>query len=308
MTYPYNMTSEQLIVFAPDAVCIRRDNPRFDEALQAFNAGDIETFKDLAKPIKAVGKRLQSLTHAGFEVIVTEDDITIGGDSLPPVIANKMIEWAGLGLPLTGWLRMLADAKHNTRPHSLEDLWRFIEVNNCPVRSDGLIGLVKNVYRGTEPNTWLAVRDRSLYRNGEWRFEPGADEDRGRTCSNGLHGAAPGYLPNYGYSDNTVTIRVWTSARYVAAVPHDYHYTKLRSDALLPDGELDRGALEQFWNSRHVEAPGDGVDDDYDAEDDGYNDGFADGEADALGDFGWSPELSRGGAYIDGYTDGYNNA
>jgi hypothetical protein len=240
-----------------DVYTVYKDNSLFakvDEEVRAEYRckAEVENYEvngnyllEILNPIASVQKQLGD----AYGVIVTRNGVTYNGEVIDNSLTKKIIEHNNDGLPITPLTNFLSRLMKNTRYTSQRSLYDFIDANDMVFEDDGCFLAYKIV----------GADYMSLYRrNGAKVFDntPGqvvkmsasdVDDDRNKTCSQGLHVCSRNYLPHYGNGSTDKVVIVKVDPEHVVAVPGDYNNAKMRVSQYLVVGELtDKQNAELF--------------------------------------------------------------
>jgi len=158
-------------------------------------------------------------------------------DNMATRIFDLLAENASV-LPLQNFFKNLLD---NPSFRAVQELYGFLEVSRLPITSDGCFVAYKAVnedykdyYTGTMDNSIGAkpTMPRNL-----------VDEDKNRTCSNGLHFAAYEYARDFvSRGGHLMAVRV--NPKDVVAIPSDYNNQKGRASTYMIVNEIEDKADE----------------------------------------------------------------
>lgn len=160
---------------------------------------------------------------------------------------------------MTVMTRFLERLVNNPSSRVQEQLYSFMQANNCPMLADGRIMLFKRI-RHDWTDCHSGKIDNSIGKViSVARSE--VDDDPNRTCSHGLHVCSIEYLSHF-YGDRLVGVAV--DPADVVAIPYDYNNSKVRVCRYEVVNELPLEICQSQrtpWNSAVVD------DDGYDPDD-----------------------------------------
>ena len=145
-----------------------------------------------------------------------------------------MLDMFREGFSVTPLVLFLENLMQNPSNRSVTELYRFLERSNMPITPDGhflafkkVRDDYKDVHSGTFDNSVGQVV--SMERNQ-------VDDDKDRTCSNGLHFCSEDYLANFS-GERIMILKI--NPRDVVSIPSDYGDTKGRCCLYEVIGELE---------------------------------------------------------------------
>lgn len=225
MSVPYLMTNQSITVFVNgQSQTVDKTHPNFEAIKQAIKEQKFENIGDLFATISAVKR----FCNGNIEVDETNDVLRYKGRELHGVLVNRILSMMSEGFEIKPLINFLNNLMENPSKRAVDELYSFLEVGNLPITEDGCFLAYKRVrhdykdiYSGKIDNSVGAVVE--MPRNM-------VDEDKDRTCSQGLHFCSLNYLPHYG--DNVEGSRIMIvkiNPRDVVAIPSDYNNTKGRT-------------------------------------------------------------------------------
>lgn len=313
MTIPYLMTSETITVFVDgQSKTVESSHPNFETIRQAIKNQNFDGIGDLFTPINAVKR----FCEGNIEVDEVNDILRYKGYELHNTLVDRILSMMSEGFDVSPMINFLNNLMENPSKRAVDELYSFLEVGKLPITEDGCFLAYKRVrhdykdiYSGKFDNSIGAVVE--MPRNM-------VDEDKDRTCSQGLHFCSLEYLPHYGDVENNRVMIVKINPRDVVAIPSDYNNTKGRTCRYEVIGEHTdynkQTRVPAFTDPVYVEKQEEGqaCEDDCcehqegNANDfhDGYDQGYKDGRAKKeLIPMVWWPRAFREG-YEIGYKDG----
>ena len=368
MSFPYIIQGDNIMIVVDNKPHnVNRTHPAFQKVLDAIKSGDDATVRDLIEPKKAVLKFAQgNVTIEGSRLFWKHRE-------LHSTLAARMIAMLGEGFDIKPMAAFMENLMQNPSKRAIDELYGFLEAGQLPITPDGHFLAYKkvrddfyDVYTGTVLNApahkmtqeqrWSMPivsnhDDRvTVFINNSGLTEVTmdrslVDDDKDRTCSNGLHFCSRDYLTSFGGSQ-IVILKI--NPADVVSIPSDYNNTKGRTcryqvlDVLgvAPERAFTSTVQDTAAGCRPVEKPAKtaplmsvgstdyhlGYDDGYNdcyydrfkyANNQAYNDGYSDGEADFLAKkdalYVYSnpeaktvPPRQGSSDFYRGYSDGYN--
>jgi len=293
-------TNEIVLIFADKTVTCNSSNPRFADVRRLVTQEKYDEAVALANTANQVNE-----AFAGTSVEVRGNQVFHNGQPIHNVVVDRILAAVRDRVNATPIVRFLERVLLNPSYTAVQELYLFLECNSIPLTEDGHF------------LAWKKVRHdfRDIY-TGKLDYSPGktvtmprneVDENRERTCSQGLHCAGWSYLPCYGSSgssDRIVIVKV--DPADVVSVPSDYKNAKMRCAKMVVLREYtDRNVEAAEFSKNIVGATGEIFEED-DVDEDIWNDGYEKGVADALSGRYYNPN-SDDESYCEGYDEGYED-
>ncbi len=206
-----------------DSATVYNDAENFPAVVAAVKIKDWGAAKELSKPIEAVKKAIEGIEKVAIEGgYVTYDGVPVHG-----TLTNRMLGMYNEGFNIQPMMLFLDNLMDNPSSRAVNELYDFMVASDLPITEDGHF----IAYKRVDSNF-------TDLRTGKFDNSPGqtpemprnhVDEDKNRTCSDGLHFCGRGYLPVYyaKYSSKIVMIKI--NPRDVVAIPSDYDNNKGRA-------------------------------------------------------------------------------
>ena len=213
--------------------------------------------------------------------------VTYEGEIVHGSISKRILEFMSKGLPFQPLVNFLNNLMENPSMQSQKELYDFLEHEHLPITDDGHFLAYKAV-RSDYKDKYKGVFDNSVG-NVVKMQRAKVDDDRARSCSDGLHAGALNYVAGYGSveaGDKIVIVKI--NPRDVVSVPSDCNCEKLRTCRYEVVGEYQGELLKPLYSANFTE-------DDYEDEDDYDNDDY---------DWGWNEDDEE--AYDDENEDDYD--
>ena len=236
-------------------------------------------------------------------VEVVDGEVLYHGEPLHNCMTDRILNLMREELPFQFMVNFLDNLMQNPSHRAVQELYGFLEAGNLPITEDGHFLAYKRV-RGDYTDLHSGKFDNSIGSKPSMPRNE-VDEDKDRTCSNGLHFCSLDYLPSFGSGGGNVIVIVKINPKDVVAIPSDYNNTKGRCSGYEVIGEHkgdDRTEAfkKSVYTSDGQPYGGDDADEDYD--DDYDSDGYDQDGYDADG-------YSEDGYANDGYDrDGYDES
>lgn len=189
------------------------------EALREGNYDIIPGLVDVAKSINTFGQ--------GF-VTVDNGIVNYRGQPLHNSLTRRILSMMAEGFNVQPMIMFLENLMENPSKRAVDELYGFLEKNSLPITEDGHLLAYKRVrpdytdiHSGTISNHIGAKP--SMPRNQ-------VDDDKDRTCSEGLHFCSQDYLPKFSSYDpkNDHIMIVKVNPRDVVSIPSDHNHAKAR--------------------------------------------------------------------------------
>ena len=227
--YPYLKQGSNLnMVIDNKSYVINNEHLNYKEIIEAIKNDDSERVKSLVD----VKESLNVFSEGN--VTIEDETILWKGVPLQNFLCDKMLDMFREGFSITPLVLFLENLMQNPSNRSVTELYRFLERSNMPITPDGhflafkkVRDDYKDVHSGTFDNSVGQVV--SMERNQ-------VDDDKDRTCSNGLHFCSEDYLANFS-GERIMILKI--NPRDVVSIPSDYGDTKGRCCLYEVIGELE---------------------------------------------------------------------
>lgn len=224
-------TNDNITLFVDNETIVVNNikNPEiFEKVLARVKKSDI---KWLEKNVMDIKSQIESKTNGVFSI--KNGGVILKGTSIavPQVIMKKLQELESAKEPILPLLRFWRKLSSNPSENSRNDLYEFMIKNNIPITEDGDIVTEKGVvqksgsFPGDLVDDYTGTFDNSI---GAYVVMPRGkvNADSSKTCSHGLHVAAPDYVRDV-YKAK-ILVECIVNPRDVVSVPKDYNATKMR--------------------------------------------------------------------------------
>lgn len=211
-------------------------NDHYDNLVEAVKVGDSEIFINLMEK----GRMITSWSNGKF--LVNEGVLTHDGESIHPVLANRILEMIEQGFDYVPMLNFVEKLYKNISMRSVVELYNFLEHKFLPITPDGCFIAYKGLsrYDGDDatdklgrPLTMGDFVDK--YTGKSYRNNVGdintmtrrhVNDDANIGCAEGLHVGSVEYATDYASSGPVVLCKI--DASNVVSVPHDCDCQKVR--------------------------------------------------------------------------------
>lgn len=209
-----------------------KDKIKWDEVVDIINAEE-HLINYTGKNISVCNGRFYYRNTEGTTIELAEN-----------AIINRILDMQSKRKPFDNMLKFLDNLAANPDIVAINELYLFLSDCDMPITDDGHFLAYKKIrkdytdcYTGTICNKVGTLV--TMLRDN-------VDNDRTRTCSNGLHFCAKGYLPHFG-DDDEVIVAVKVNPADVVSIPADYHNMKGRCCQYYVVSELNENqSLEDF--------------------------------------------------------------
>jgi hypothetical protein len=217
----------------------------FEQALDAVRQDSEETFLSLVQVKKTVVEAFEG--HPDVQII--NGNLVCNGREVTGLVATRVLEMKSLKLDIQPMLNFVSNLMQNPSKRAVDETFGFVDACNLPLTEDGCILAYKRVrndfkdcHSGTIDNSVGAAVE--MPRNL-------VDEDKARTCSQGLHFCSWEYLKSF-TGERVVVLKI--NPKDIVAIPEDYNNSKGRCcsytvvdeiplESLLDDATSSRTAL-----------------------------------------------------------------
>jgi len=195
-------------------------NPNYAAIREALKTKDHVLVETLINTKKAVE------TFAAGKVEVRGDQVFYGSMEVKGSVVQRILQMVREGFDAQPMLNFLSNLMANPSKRAVDELYGFLEATGLPITEDGHFLAYKKVndnYR----DFYTGKMDNSIGRVLEMPRNQ-VDEDKDRTCSQGLHFCSLSYLPHYhGGSGRVLIVKI--NPADVVSIPSDYNNAKGRA-------------------------------------------------------------------------------
>jgi len=199
---------------------INTDHPNYASILEAIKVQDwnkVATLADISASVNA---------YVTGDVQIKDGVLFYKDEPVHNTIATRIVNFMRNGLPFLPLVKFLENLMQNPSYRAVNELYDFLEAGELPITTDGHFLAYKNV-RADFKDIHSGTFDNSIGKVCEMPRHK-VDEDKDRTCSNGLHFCSIKYLPHFSDSCGGHTMIVKINPKDVVAIPADYNNTKGR--------------------------------------------------------------------------------
>ncbi len=202
------------MVLGGEIKSVAKDHENFSAILKALKSNKFSQVPKLIAPVVAA-KGVSVVRGVAF----------FNGRELHNSLARRVIQMAEEKKPLGVLSKFIELLEQNPVESARNELYDFLDANyqTIPLTPEGYFVAYKRVDANLNDQYSHTFDNRV----GKTVSVPEEDVDRyrNRTCSHGLHVAAPGYMPHYS-GENVILVVV--NPKHVRAVPADYNQMKMR--------------------------------------------------------------------------------
>ena len=187
------------------------------EALKTKDHAEVERLINIPAAVA-------SFAHGRVKVVA--DQVFYGDHEVKGSVVTRILAMIREGFDAEPMVRFLDNLMANPSKRAVDELYGFLEATALPITEDGCFLAYKKVndnyrdfYTGKMDNSIGQVLE--MPRNQ-------VDDDRGRTCSRGLHFCSLSYLPHYMGGQGRVLL-VKVNPANVVSIPNDYDFAKGRA-------------------------------------------------------------------------------
>ena len=250
--------------------------PNFQTVVEAIKVSDWDAAYEATRPAVAFAKKYED-----GRVSVDAGVVTLDGSEMHGTLVDRMVDMHQEGFDVEPLARFLANLNQNPDFRAVNELYGFLEASSLSITKDGHFVAYKMVSDDYK-DTYTGKMDNSVGMTVSMARNK-VNNDKERTCSEGLHFCGRGYLGQYP-GNRTLVLKI--DPADVVSIPVDYNNHKGRCCKYTVIGELTSGNEEILEGGLYQ---GEGLDDQFDA-DFGFSD---ENEPDVLVDddpFDWVDE------------------
>lgn len=258
MSYSHIVTSNYVSVMNLDTGVVTKvqsNEPQFSRAVELIKAGKLEEVERMSvKNMVADFTQSASAKSADFVVRLSGGRVMYSWKGQPEKelhnsMTERVIRMAQEGYDVKPLVNFMTNLMNNPSKTSIDELYLFLEATGLPITSDGHFIAYKIVR-----DDYTSIHDVS-FRNDVGTFvempRHEVDDNRDRTCSQGLHFCSKEYLNKYGSgsydSDRLVLVKI--NPADVVSIPSDYNNAKGRASKYL----IWKDITETDWRNRFTQ-------------------------------------------------------
>lgn len=261
MSFPYIIQGNNItVIIGSTPHTISNTHITYDQVLDAIRDQDWDAVKALIEPKQVV-------INFGQGNIKIRDNIFYWRDrEMHNALTTRIVQMIKDGFSVEPLINFMNNLMQNPSKRAVDELYTFLECNNLPITPDGCFLAYKkvnnnytDVHSGTVVNKPAYLFDSeqldalktnaqqcgknnevTVYINNHEETVVAmernyVDDDKERTCSNGLHFCSLDYLNHFG-GDRIVIVKV--NPEDVVSIPVDYNHSKGRTCKYTVIGEL----------------------------------------------------------------------
>lgn len=266
MSLPYLIQGENIIIVVNNNnYTINKTHIAYQKILDGIKNNDWDAVKDAVDPKKVI------INYGKGNVAIKGDTLYWKDREFHNSLSARMIRMYQEGFPIEPMINFMENLMENTSYRAVNELYTFLEKNNLPITPDGHILAYKrvnddymDVHSNTVPNKiakhftqdevnampiTCGKKDEvevKINKSGNTVVKTernNVDDDKNRTCSNGLHFCSKEYLGSFGGS-RIMILKI--NPRDVVSIPVDYGFSKGRTCRYEIVGELGVNPDEAF--------------------------------------------------------------
>lgn len=246
----YILSSDSLTAFVKGKpYTVNRTAEIFNAAMQAVKEGSEQAFLNVVEIKKEIVKHFSDFA----DVVLEDGRLMYGNREITGLIAKRVMELLDHGLDVKPMLNFVSNLMANPSKRAVDETFGFVDACKLPITEDGCILAYRRVradyldqHSRTVPN-----KPAHLFTEAELQAMPIVcgkqnevtvtvmdgrtfvdmdrnlvDEDKDRTCSQGLHACSYEYLKHFP-GERLIVVKI--NPADIVAVPSDYSNSKLRT-------------------------------------------------------------------------------
>lgn len=277
MTIPYIMGRDSITVMCAGVThTIQQDHVNYTALKDAIRAQNWDLVPDLVTPTKAM-HNFVSATQGRIEIV--NGEVCYDGTPVHNAVSDRILEFVRDGFDAQPLMKFLEKLMSNPSRTAVTELYDWLSGTQLPITEDGDFiaykkvrddyfdfhtgkvlnkpaALMTSAELAQMPHTVNGVKTEvldgftvlSMPRNQ-------VDDNRNRTCSQGLHFCSLSYLPSYhGGRGRVLLVRI--NPADVVSIPSDYDFAKGRAWRYTILSEHDQGERTEAFDTSVVTAKG----------------------------------------------------
>jgi hypothetical protein len=243
MSYPYIIQGNNItVVIGNKPHTVGKSHITYNRLLNAIKAEDWETVENVINPKDVV------LEFGKGNVTIKGETVFWKDRELHSALTKRMVAMIQDGFSVEPLVAFMDNLMENPSKRAVDELYGFLETNNLPITPDGHFLAYKKVkFDYTDCHT--GTMDNSVGKVVEMERNA-VDDNKERTCSEGLHFCSREYLNHFG-GDRLVIVKV--NPRDVVSIPVDYNNSKGRTCRYTVVDEIDKDKADEAF-ARIVQA------------------------------------------------------
>lgn len=225
MNLPYRVTPTTVTIFlnGKTHTITEGSNPNYTKIREAIRTKDFDSIEALVNVVAAVN------TFGNGKIQVVNGVVMYGQYALHNTLTKRILEQMADGFDVEPMIKFLTNLMENPSKRAVDELFDFLEATDLPITDDGHFVAYKRVLENYNDIYSNAISNAvgqvvEMPRNM-------VDEEKSRTCSQGLHFCSESYLTEFGSSraesDRVMILKI--NPRDVVAIPIDYNFAKGRT-------------------------------------------------------------------------------
>lgn len=274
MTVPFIIGRDMITVMVDGVThTVSSDAPNYTKLKEAIRTKDWEAIPGLV----TIAKSIESFGNGS--IVVQDGKVLYNGEELHNAVTGRIIEMVNEGFDASPLINFLSKLMANPSATAVRELYDWLAGTKLPITEDGDFIAYKKVredfkdfYTGKVLN-----KPAELMTDQELAQMPQnvggvttevvdgytvlsmprnqVDDNRDRTCSQGLHFCSLSYLPNY-YGGRGRVLLVRINPADVVSIPSDYDFAKGRAWRYTVIGEHKAGELTEAFDTPVVSNTG----------------------------------------------------
>lgn len=198
------------------------NDKNFDKVKQAHNAKDAKTLKKLLDVAEGL------INYSEGSVEITNGVVSWNGKEIHNSLTKRMIRMMQDDYSISSLIAFMDNLMKNPSHTSIQELYMFLDQNDLPITEDGHFVAYKKV-RADYKDIYTGEFDNSVGETLSMERNE-VDDQRGNTCSVGLHFCSKDYLTSYGANGSGARVMiVKINPQDVVSIPSDYNNAKGRT-------------------------------------------------------------------------------
>jgi len=236
---------------------VEKSSPQYIRIIRAF---DLDPDEQESAIHDILNEKVGVFERDGF--VVTEEEVSYQGETLPSVLAAKIRAIVNEGLPISLFGKFWENLQKNPSASSVRELYEFLAYKELPITEDGCFLAYKGLssdYWSISGNTKTKVTKGTVDASGRIfngigeeievrRFD--VDDNRNVHCSFGLHVGSLDYAKDFAQG-RLVVVKV--NPKDVVSVPTDYSCQKCRVSAYKVVDDFEKEIVASVTDENAVE-------------------------------------------------------
>jgi polyhydroxyalkanoate synthesis regulator phasin len=238
--YLINGDSVVVVMNGRQYVANKSSHPYYEKIIEAIKGGMWDSLPTL------LDVKLTITQFTDGYVKIVDNTLYYNDEPLHNSLTERILMMFDSGFDIKPMVNFLKNLMSNPSRTAVGELFLFLEALALPITEDGCFLAYKKVrddfkdiYSGkfdNSPGTFLEMPRNNV------------DDQRDRTCSQGLHFCSLSYLQYYGTSSGNKVVIVKINPKDVVSIPSDYNNAKGRTCAYLVVGEYTGSYKTEAFN------------------------------------------------------------